>query len=58
MTESIFAFPGMGWLSYRAIIFNDSNTIMAYVVLSAFIFVLVNLIVDLIYAWLDPRIKY
>ncbi|MBO3763035.1 MAG: ABC transporter permease [Thermoproteota archaeon] len=58
MTESIFAFPGMGWLSYRAIIFNDSNTIMAYVVLSAFVFVLVNLLVDLIYAWLDPRIKY
>jgi peptide/nickel transport system permease protein len=58
MTESVFAFPGMGWLSYRAIVYNDTNTIMAYVVLSAIIFVLVNLIVDIIYAWLDPRIKY
>ncbi|MEM2926509.1 MAG: ABC transporter permease [Candidatus Bathyarchaeia archaeon] len=58
MTESVFAFPGMGWLSYRAIVYNDTNTILAYVVLSAIIFVLVNLIVDIIYAWLDPRIKY
>lgn len=58
ITESIFAFPGMGWLSYRAIVANDSNTLLAYVVLIAIIFVVVNLIVDIVYAWLDPRIKY
>ncbi len=58
ITESIFAYPGMGWLSYRAIVFNDSNTILAYVVVVAIIFVSVNLIVDIVYAWLDPRIKY
>lgn len=58
MTESIFAYPGMGWLSYRAIVYNDSNTVLAYVVVSSIIYVIVNLIVDIIYAWLDPRIKY
>jgi len=58
ITESIFSYPGMGWLSYRAIVFNDSNTILAYVVVVAIIFVSVNLLVDIIYAWLDPRIKY
>lgn len=58
ITESIFAYPGMGWLSYRSIVYNDSNTIMTYVVLVAIVFVTVNLIVDIVYAWLDPRIKY
>ena len=58
MTESIFAFPGMGWLSYRAIVYNDSNTVLAYVAITAIIYVIVNLIVDIFYAWLDPRIKY
>jgi len=58
MTESIFAFPGMGWLSYRAIVYNDSNTVLSYVVVASIIYVIVNLIVDIVYAWLDPRIKY
>ncbi|MBO3799141.1 MAG: ABC transporter permease [Thermoproteota archaeon] len=58
MTESIFAFPGMGWLSYRAIVYNDSNTVLAYVVVASIIYVVVNLVVDIVYAWLDPRIKY
>jgi peptide/nickel transport system permease protein len=48
----------MGWLSYRAIVYNDSNTVLAYVVVASIIYVVVNLVVDIVYAWLDPRIKY
>lgn len=58
ITETIFAFPGMGQLTVLAISSNDSNTIMAFTVLAAFIYVFINLIVDVLYAWLDPRIKY
>jgi peptide/nickel transport system permease protein len=58
ITETIFAFPGMGQLTVMAITFNDSNTILAFTVLACFIYVFVNLAVDIIYAWLDPRIKY
>ncbi|MGB9729962.1 MAG: ABC transporter permease [Thermoprotei archaeon] len=58
ITETIFAFPGMGWLSVRAITYNDSATILGFTVLATFIYVFTNLVVDIIYAWLDPRIKY
>ncbi len=58
ITESIFAFPGMGQLTVFAISSNDSYTIMAFTVLASFIYVLINLLVDIVYAKLDPRIKY
>lgn len=55
--ETIFAMPGMGQLLYLAIIGKDAPVVQAVVVfLSAFVLV-VNLLVDLSYAWLDPRIR-
>ncbi|MGQ9780653.1 MAG: ABC transporter permease [Nitrososphaeria archaeon] len=58
ITETIFAFPGMGQLTVFAISSNDSYTILAFTVLASFIYVIINLVVDLLYAKLDPRIRY
>ena len=56
--ESIFAWPGLGRYSISAIIGNDYPVIQASILLFAIMFLLVNLIVDLTYSAVDPRIKY
>ena len=56
--ESIFAWPGLGRYSITAIIGNDYPVIQASILLFAIMFLLVNLIVDLTYSAVDPRIKY
>ncbi len=58
LTETIFAWPGMGRWIVSAIPANDVPVVQAGVLTLAVIFVLVNLLVDLSYAWLDPRIRY
>ena len=58
VTETVFAWPGVGLLTIQALQNNDFPVIQAAVFLLAFIFVFVNLIVDLLYAWADPRIRY
>jgi ABC-type dipeptide/oligopeptide/nickel transport system permease component len=58
ITESIFAWPGMGKLVVDAIFFRDFPVVQTILILSATIFVLINLIVDLLYTVLDPRIRY
>jgi len=57
ITETIFAWPGVGRLAIQAIYNRDYPVVQASVFLLASIFVLVNLIVDLIYTYLDPRVK-
>ena len=57
LTETIFSWPGLGRWSARAILSVDVAAIMGFVVLTALIFVLANLVVDLIYAFLDPRVR-
>ncbi len=57
ITETIFAWPGVGRLSVQAIYNRDYPVVQAAVFLLATTFVLVNLIVDLIYTYLDPRIR-
>lgn len=56
--ETVFAWPGIGRLMVQAISTRDFPVIQAAVLSVAFLFVLVNLMVDLTYAWLDPRIRY
>lgn len=56
--ESIFAWPGLGRYSIAAIIGNDYPVIQASILLFAIMFLVVNLIVDLTYSAIDPRIKY
>jgi len=58
ITESIFAWPGMGKLVVDAIFFRDFPVVQTILILSATIFVLINLLVDLLYTVLDPRIRY
>ena len=57
ITETIFAWPGVGRLSVQAIYNRDYPVVQAAVFLLAATFVVVNLIVDLLYAYLDPRIR-
>lgn len=56
--ESIFAIPGIGRLFYEAAMMRDINLIMAEVVLVAILTLLGNLIADISYAYVDPRIRY
>lgn len=58
VTEVVFAWPGVGFLVVDAINNQDYPIVQAAVTLLSLIFVGINLIVDLIYAWLDPRIAY
>jgi ABC-type dipeptide/oligopeptide/nickel transport system permease component len=58
ITESVFAWPGMGKLTVDAIFFRDFPVVQTILILSATIFVLINLVVDLLYTVLDPRIRY
>src|SRR5262247_3705106 len=56
--ETIFALPGMGRLTVEAILYRDYPIVQTNVMLVAGILVALNLLVDLTYAWLDPRIRY
>ena len=58
VTETVFSWPGIGRLAVQSIYARDFPVVQAVVFLTAFIFVIVNLIVDLVYALLDPRISY
>lgn len=57
LTETVFNWPGIGRLAYEAIFNLDIPLIMGTVLFSAFLIVVANVIVDLLYAWLDPRIR-
>ncbi len=56
--EEIFALPGMGRFVLQAIFQRDYPVVQGVVLVIAFIFVLTNLVVDVLYAWIDPRIRY
>jgi peptide/nickel transport system permease protein len=58
LTETIFSWPGMGQWAYQAILSRDYPIVQAAVLVSATIYVFVNLLVDVSYALLDPRIRY
>jgi peptide/nickel transport system permease protein len=57
ITETIFAWPGVGRLTIQAIQSKDLPLVQACVLLLASIFVFANLVVDILYAYLDPRIR-
>ncbi|MGI1677379.1 MAG: ABC transporter permease [Cellvibrionaceae bacterium] len=56
--ETVFSWPGVGRLAFEAILNRDFPLIQAVVLFMASLFILVNLMVDLLYAYLDPRIRY
>jgi peptide/nickel transport system permease protein len=56
--ETVFAWPGVGWLLFNAITMRDLPLIRAAVLVIALLFVIINLIVDMLYAFIDPKIRY
>jgi peptide/nickel transport system permease protein len=58
ITEQIFGLPGLGWTLLNGVYQRDYPVVQATVMLFSVTFVVVNLIVDLLYTWLDPRIRY
>ncbi|MCT4663539.1 MAG: ABC transporter permease [Tissierellales bacterium] len=58
LTETVFSWPGVGSYTVNSILKSDFTVVQGTVVYLALIFVLVNLIVDVLYVYLDPRIKY
>jgi peptide/nickel transport system permease protein len=57
VTETVFAWPGMGKLLIDSILTLDRPVIVAYLMMTVLIFVLINLVVDIIYTILDPRVR-
>lgn len=58
LTETVFALPGIGQLAITSILYRDYTVVQGVVIVAAFLFVMVNLAVDVLYAYLNPRIKY
>ena len=58
ITETIFAWPGVGRLGVQALGARDYPMVQGVVLLAVFAFMLANLLVDVAYAYLDPRINY
>lgn len=58
ITEGIFNIPGIGLTLYRAINLGETATIVSFVTILTVLYVMVNILVDLLYAVLDPRIRY
>ena len=58
LIEIVFSWPGIGVLMYRAISQRDYNLLMGVYLLLSISVAVMMIVVDLVYAWLDPRIRY
>lgn len=58
VTESVFNIPGLGRLTVDAVLGRDYPTIQGVILVFSFAYVLINLVIDIIYTFLDPRIRY
>jgi peptide/nickel transport system permease protein len=58
VTESVFVIPGLGTLTIDAIQGRDYPTVQGLIILFSFVYVFINLVIDVIYSLLDPRIRY
>ena len=58
VTESVYSIPGLGRLTVDAVLARDYPTVQAVILLFSFVYVLINLLVDVSYTALDPRIRY
>ena len=58
LTESVFNIPGIGRLAYDSIVNSDLPMIQGTVLFGAFFIIIANLVVDVLYAFIDPRVKY
>jgi peptide/nickel transport system permease protein len=58
VTETIFSIPGMGRLFFDSLLRGDATTLVAWTVVTAIFIVVFNLLADVVYGWLDPRIRF
>jgi len=58
VVETIFSWPGLGRLAMQSVFARDYPVVQVLVILSSFIFITINLLVDIIYVLIDPRISY
>jgi peptide/nickel transport system permease protein len=58
LTEIVFGIPGLGQISFNAIFADDYAVVVAVTVISAFLILMINLVTDITYTYLDPRIRY
>lgn len=58
VTEQIFGWPGLGFYTWRSVLSRDYPVIMGVLTITALLTLLCNLVADIAYAWLDPRIRY
>lgn len=58
ITETVFGWPGIGQLAVSSLYNRDYPVVQAVVLVAAIVFIFVNLFVDLLYAIVDPRIRY
>jgi peptide/nickel transport system permease protein len=58
VTEAIFSWPGMGQIFFQAVLASDWPVVQAIIVITAFLVIVSNLLADLLYAVIDPRIRY
>lgn len=58
ITEKIFSVPGMGRLFFDSLLYGDATVLVAWTVVTALFIVVFNLLADLMYGWLDPRIRF
>jgi peptide/nickel transport system permease protein len=58
LTEIIFGIPGLGRISFNAVFDNDYPVVITITLIGAMVVLLTNLLTDIVYTWLDPRIRY
>jgi len=58
ITETVFAWPGVGRLAVDALIQRDWPVVRTVILLAAFLLVLINVLIDIIYAWIDKRVQF
>jgi peptide/nickel transport system permease protein len=58
LTETVFNIPGIGRLNYDAITHGDFPIVQGTILLASFFIIIANIIVDILYAYLDPRVRY
>ena len=58
VTETVFAWPGLGWMTFQAIINNDFPVMTTAVMVFTILYVTMVFVVDILYAFVDPRIRY
>ena len=58
IVEQVFGWSGVGWLTVQSILDRDYTVVQGIVLLAAFSYMFANLVVDVVYGWLDPRISF